>query len=596
MTVEPQLIVLATLLASLVLFVTDALRYELIAVLVVLALSITSVLEPEDAFGGFASPAVILIGSMYVFGHAVTRWGLAEVVGQKLLVSRSASEGQLAFRVCLVSGIFSSLLSNTGVVAALIPVLSSVSRQTRIPVSRLMMPLAFGSLLGGTVTLLGTSHNIAVNQALAEHGAVTLGLFDFSHLGLILTAVGSLFFLWPGHFLLPRSRVDESLSEHYQVRKFVTEVLVEPSSTLINRSVAEIDIFARHGIGVLGIVRPEASDMTLAPGPYNRIRSDDTLILQGEPDAIVRLRNELGLRQVESVETQGMRLSSADVHLVEAVVPAGSGFAGRTLRDADFRARTGLNVLAISKHGAVQLESLGRTQLEMGDTLLIQGHLRDIERARRERELLVLDEFPLVPIGPGAFVTLGMLVLVLLLTAVGALDLSVAALLGATGLVLFGAVRPEEATRAVNWPVLILVGGMLALGKAFEDSGLADILAQWISGFSSVGQAPHLILGLLMLTTVFLTQIINNVSTAVIMTPVALALSEQLGCSDRPFVMAVLIGASLAFMSPVAHQANAMVMGPGDYRYRDFLRVGTPLTLLLSAVCVFLIPLLWPWS
>lgn len=593
-TVDPAVIVLATLAASLVLFLTDAMRYELIALLVVLALAVTQCLTPQDAFAGFASPAVVLIGSMYIFGHAVSRWGLAELIGQKLLMRGSNNEALLAFRVCLVSGLFSSFLSNTGVVAALIPVLSGVSRKSGVPVSRLLMPLAFGSLLGGTITLLGTSHNLVVNEALRAHGAQLISLFDFAPLGLILLGVGSLYFLGPGRALLPKKRGERTLSERYQVRKFVTEVLVEPSSTLINRTVAETNLFTKYGINVVGIVRPDASDLTLAPGPYNRIRGDDTLILQGEPDAILRLRTELGLRQVESIEKGHARLSSADVSLVEGVIPAGSTYIGHTLRESDFRARTGLNVLALSKHGEVQLERMTRTALEMGDTLLIQGHQRDIERARRERELLILDEVQVRPIGQGALITIGMLTGVILLTALTDVNLSVAALLGAVGLVLLGAVRPTEATRSIDWPVILLVGGMLSLGKAFENYGLADGLAGWISHLGSVSRDPTVVIAMLFGATVLLTQILNNVSTAVIMTPVALSLADQMGMGDRPFVMSVLIGSSMAFLSPIAHQANAMIVGPGDYRYRDFLKVGFLLAVVMTILCSLLIPFFWP--
>ena len=476
---DSQAIVLATLAASLLLFVTDALRYDLIAVLVALVLAITGCLEPEQAFAGFSSPAIVLIASMYVYGHAISKWGVAEIIGQRLLARGATgpgSEPRLVLQITLVSGLLSSVLSNTGVVASLIPVLSSVARRCQVPVSRLLMPLSFGSLLGGMLSVIGTSTNIAVNGAIKDVGGEEFSLFEFSHFGLICLGVGCLYWLSPVRGRLSRSRAGESLTEHYRVPQFVTEVLVEPTSTLINRTVAESGLFERHGISVLGIARPGETS-TLAPGPYNRIRHDDTLILQGEPDAILKLRQDLGLRERKSVSVGDTRLVAADVQLVEAVVPAGSPLVGSTLADVDFRAQTGLNVLGISKHGHVRPASLGNLPLEIGDTLLLQGHEPDIERARRKRELLVLGELETQPIGRGALITLLTLALVLLVAALELVDLTVAALGGAVALVLTGVIKPDEVRRNLDWSVLILIGGMLFVTGAQPWADTKSILA-----------------------------------------------------------------------------------------------------------------------
>ncbi|HKX46426.1 MAG TPA: SLC13 family permease [Planctomycetota bacterium] len=586
------------------LFVTDALRYDVIAVLCVLVLAGTGVLTPREAFAGFAEPAVVLIGSMYVFGRAVHRWGIAEAIAERLLrrglVPGRRAERTLPVRVTAVSGVISSVISDTGVVATLIPVVSDLARKLRVPASRLLMPLAYGSLIGGLVTLIGTSTNVAINgvlQDLQASGAVVepLGVFEFTHLGLLLLVVGCLYFASPFRRLLPTKRVEQTLAEHYQVPKFLTEVLVEPSSALIDRTVADAPYFEKHGVAVLGIVRAGTTDTVLAPGPYNRIRREDVLIVQGEPEAILALRQELGLAERPSVDVDGTRLDSGDVSLVEAVVPAGSSLVGATLVEADFRATTGLNVLAVSQHGRVQPTKIGRVRLDVGDTLLIQGHARDLDRVRRSRELLVLGEVATQPLGRGALTTVLLLALVLLLPALGVVHLAVAALAGAAALVLTGTVRPEEAKDSVDWSVLVLVGGMLSLGKAFHVTGLEQTTSDLLLGLGEVASSPRLLIALLLVATVVLTQLTTNVTAGVIMTPIAVDAAAAGGFQDATaFVMAVLTGASFSFMSPVAHQANAMVVGPGDYRFRDFLRVGTPLTLILVAVDVVALPWLWP--
>ncbi|MGD2018729.1 MAG: SLC13 family permease, partial [Planctomycetota bacterium] len=381
-----------------------------------------------------------------------------------------------------------------------------------------------------------------------------------------------------------------------QVPKFVTEVLVEPTSELINRNVADVDVFSRFDVTVLGIVRGSGERPILAPGPYNRIRAEDTLILQGAPDDLLRLSEVMPLQQRMSVEAGDTRLYSDDVRLLEAVVPAGSLYVGQTLASTAFRTRTGLNVLAMSRHGEIQLSRLQDLPLEIGDTLLVQGHIRDIARARQERQVLVLDEVQAPVASSQSWIVILTLLAVLLGAALTDQPLAILGLAGAMVLVLTRVIRADEVPRVIDFKVIALVGGMLALGDAFQKVGLDDVVATAISGLSSEALGPRVLLAVVLAVTMLLTQVLNNVSTAVIMTPVALKLAAGVGVSPEPLVMAVVAGSSLAFLSPVAHQANAMVMGPGGYRYRDFLRVGAPLALLTGAVATFAIPFWWPFS
>lgn len=596
---DPANIVLAVLVGSFVLFLTGALRYEVTALGVVVVLVLTGCLDVEAGFRGFSSSAVVLIASMYVFGHAFTRSGLAEALGRRLLGGDGAGGAQergLVLRMTALSGLLSSVLSNTGVVATLIPVANSASRRARVPLSKLLLPLAFGSLVGGLVTVIATSTNIAIDDVLASRaGEERFGLFEFSKLGLLLVAVTAAYFLGPGRWLLPSSRVEESLSDRYQVPKFVTEMLVEPTSELINRSVSDVDVFQRFDVSVLGIVRAEGERPVLAPGPYNRIRAEDTLILQGSPDDILRLSEVLPLQERTSVAAGDTRLYSDDVRLVESVIPAGSAYIGQSLASSEFRTKTGLNAVALSRHGSLQLRRLQDTPLEIGDTLLIQGHLRDIARARREREVLMLDEVQAPVAGHKSWVVLITLMLVLLGAALTSQPLAILGLAGAMALVLTRVVAPDEVPRVIDFKVIALVGGMLALGEAFHEHGLDLRVAGWLEGLAADGYTPQVLMGVLLVATMLLTQVLNNVSTAVIMTNVALSLSAQLDVSSRPMVMAVVAGSSLAFLSPVAHQANAMVMGPGGYRYSDFLKVGAPLAVLTGLVSLAVIPLWWPF-
>ena len=296
-----------------------------------------------------------------------------------------------------------------------------------------------------------------------------------------------------------------------------------------------------------------------------------------------------------SVEMGTTRLYSDDVSLVEAVIAAGSPFVGRTLITSEFRSRTGLNVIAISKHGQVQLQSIRETPLEVGDTLLVQGHDRDLKRARRGRGLLIVDEVDRGTDSKRGNACIAILLAVLAAATLTSVSLAILALCGVGGLLAVRAVRAENLYRVIDWQVLVLIGGMLALGTAFDRWDLSDDLAAWIIGLSENGLSPHTVLIIVLVCTTLLTQVLNHVTTAVLMTNVALELAAALNVAERPLLMAVVTGSSLAFLSPVAHQANAMVMGPGGYRYRDFLRAGAPLALISMAVAAILIPIFWPF-
>jgi di/tricarboxylate transporter len=608
---EPQSIVLAVLIGSFLLFVTDAIRYEVTALGVVVVLVLTGCLTVQEGFQGFSSNAVVLIASMYVFGHAFTKSGLAEGLGRRMIgrstpqmdpskpgtLSGRVHEASLVLRMTVASGLLSSVLSNTGVVATLIPVANSISRKMRIPLSKLLLPLAYGSLVGGLVTVIATSTNIAINDILREldGSGGPFGLFEFSQLGLVLLLITTLYFAGPGRWLLPTSSVEETLSERYQVPKFVTEVLVEPTSELINRNVADIEVFQRYNVAVLGIVRAGGERPVLAPGPYNRVRAEDTLILQGAPDDVLRLSEVLPMRRRSSVEAGPTRLYSDDVRLIEAVIPAGSEYVGQSLASSEFRTRTGLNVLAMSRHGLLQLQRLQEITLDIGDTLLVQGHLADISRARRQRQLLVLDEVQAPIASRRSWIVLATLAAVLLSAALTDQPLAILGMAGALILVLTRVVLPDEVPKVIDLKVIALVGGMLALGTAFQRVGLDKACVQVISATLGEGFSNHGALALVLGVTMLFTQVLNNVSTAVIMTGIAAELAITLDVSPRPLLMAVVTGSSLAFLSPVAHQANAMVMGPGGYRYRDFLMVGFPLALLTGITSVVLIPIWWPF-
>ncbi len=593
-TEQYQGIVVGLIAASLVAFLTDRVRYDFVAVLVVLVLALTGTLDVRESFAGFSSPAVVLVASMYAFSAAVARNGIAEMLSQRVLGNSRSAERWLVMRVVLLSALLSSVLSTAAIVATMIPVLGLVSRQSGAPLSRMLMPMSLGALLGDLLTLISTSKNVAVNGIIEQLGGRPFTMFEFTAFGAVILVAGALYFLGPGLALLPRAAKEETLTEHYGVPKFITEVLIDSPSTLVNRSIAETGVSEKYGVTILGLVRAEEEASVMAPSPHNRIRPNDVLLVQGTSEEILRMRKELGLHVRDSVQLGHSRLTSSDVLLVEAVIPGGSALAGRTLAESDFRALYGLNVLAVSKHGNVQPLKVTSTRLDVGDTLLIQGHTRDIERAHKHRKIIAIHAQPSISFGSGGVWTLVLLAGVLLLPTLLPIHPSVAALLGAVGLVGLRCLRPVDALRAQDFPVLLLLGGMLALGQAFEKHGLGERIAAWLVGEGRILASPVILITVLLVATTVLTQLVNSLAAAAIMTPVALSLANEMHLGDRAFLMAVVAGASFAFMSPVAHQGNTMIMGPGKYRYRDFLRVGTPLTVVVIVLAALVIPLFWP--
>jgi di/tricarboxylate transporter len=504
-----------------------------------------------------------------------------------------ATERWLVVRVVLLSAVLSSVLSTAAIVATMIPVLGTLARRSNVPLSRMLMPMSLGALLGDLLTLISTSKNVAVNGIIEQLGGRPFTMFEFTLFGVVILAVGTLYFMGPGQKLLPRVK-EETLAEQYGVPEFLTEIMVDTPSALVGRTVAESGAAEKYGVTILNIARGEQTTSMLAPSPHERIRKGDVLLVQGTSDAILRMRKDLGLHVRDTLTVGGSELAAFDVQLVEAVIPTGSVLVGRSLADADFRALYNLNVLAIAKHGNVQALQAASKRLDVGDTLLIQGHTKDIERAHQHKKIIAMFEHSSSVFGRGGVLTLVLLAIVLLLPTLLPVHPSVAALIGVVGLLGLRCLRPVDVLRAQDFPVLLLLGGMLALGAAFEKHGLGEDVAAWLIGGGRAFGNPLALIVMLLVVTTLLTQLINSLAAAAIMTPVALSLAAELGSDDRALLMAVVAGASFAYMSPVAHQGNTMVMGPGHYRYRDFLRVGTPLTLIVIAVAAALIPLFWP--
>jgi len=593
---DPRLSTVLVLGLALLLFATEWVRHDITAMIVVLSLYFLGVLDAGEALAGLGNPVVIVIAAMFVIGHAILKSGAASRLEKGVMALGGRSEGGLIAVSFLGVAVVSAFVQNIAAVVLMVPALIGVARTRNLSASRLLMPLAAASLTGGMFTLVGSPAFLALDARLremnvAESGFEPVGMFETAAVGGAMTLVALLFYALLGPRLLPARRKEASLSETYDVKQFVSEVLLKPGSDIAGRKLVEADLPGRYGVVALGIVR--GGQVLEAPDPWMVIHADDVLLVQGESDAIMRMRAAHANEVLPRVDVGDRVLRSADLVLAEVMLSPRSRLVNRSLRELDIPGDYGLNVLAVSRHGEHIVAELGDLRLRVGDVILVQGHVEGVERFRRSPDWMVLQEAAGGPMDRRrAIASVGVLAAVVGL-ALLEVPLAFAAVLGVIVLVILGIIRRREIYEAVEWPVVILIAGILPLGTAMKNTGLASDIAGFLAGtFGALG--PMGAVAVLYLIGTLLTGFLNNAALTLMLAPIAVELSGTLGVSPRPLLFAAAIGASADFLTPVG-QSNALVMGPGQYRFRDYVKVGAPLTLLCFLVAMVLIPWLWPF-
>ncbi len=601
---DPALATLLVLFCALILFATEWLRADVTAMCVVMALYFLGVLTWNEATSGLGNQVVITIAAMFVVGHAVLKTGAATRLERAVLAMGGRSEGTIIAVSFMAVAAVSAWVQNIAGMVLVLPAIIGVARQRGLSASRLLMPLAAASLTGGLCTLVGSPASLALDARLREMGEVIpaadlaarglqpLTMFETTGLGLALVGVSVLYFSLMGPRLLPAHRKEESLSETYEVKQFLSEVLLKPGSDLVGRKLVEAQIPERYGVVVLGIVR--GGKVLEAPDPWTLLHADDVLLVQGKSDPILKMRRDHVLDLVPRVEIGDRTLRSGDLVLAEMMLSPNSRLVNRSLGELNLPEDYGMNVLAVARHGESLRSELGEVRLRIGDVVLVQGHVEGVERFRRSPDWMVLDEDKRQPGDRSkAFLSAGIMLSVIGLATLTPLPLAFAAMLGVVALVVFRVLRRREIYEAVEWPVVILIAGVLPLGTALEKTGLATAAASWLG--ETIGPwGPLAALSVMYLTGTLLTGFLNNAALTIMLAPVAIQLSEQLAISPRPLLIACAAGATADFLTPVG-QSNALVMGPGQYSFRDYLRVGVPLTLLCFVVAILVIPAIWPF-
>jgi len=605
---------LIILALSALFFVSGRIRSDLVAVCAALALVLTGVLTPEEALQGFSSPIVIMMIGLFIVGGGIFSTGLAKKMSTTILGLAGKSEARLLISLMLATAFVGAFVSNTGTVALMLPIVVSLARGAGLSPARLLMPLAFAGSMGGMLTLIGTPPNLIVRDALVAAGYDPLGFFSFTPVGVICIAVGIVTLLpLTRKFLKERKgKATRSagksllqLAEEYKVGRALKRATLSADSPMVGKTLRELEIHTHYGVSVLEVHAAAANKAPLRKVEQHALsgralQAGDVLFLQGTAEQVQLLAAENALTDVRNTKA-GKSLHFYDVGMAEILVLPASSLVGHTVKELDFRAAYGLNVLGIRRHDDYLLENLKTCRLHPSDIVLVQGPWENIAKLNRQdgTEWVVIGQ----PLEQAAKVTLDykaplaalIMLLMVAAMAINAIPLApvTAVMLAAVAMIFTGCLRSVEAAyKTINWESIILFGAMLPMSTALEKTGASEFLSNGL--VSAVGGAgPYVLLAAIYLATSLLTFFISNTVTAVLMAPIALTAAQTAGVSGVPMLMAVTVAASMCFASPFSTPPNALVMSAGGYKPIDYVKVGLPLQLAIGLVMVFVLPLIY---
>lgn len=578
--------------AALGLFVWNRLRIEVVGFLVMVSVVLLGLVSPLQGIAGFANEATVTVALMLGLSSALVRTGAIELLGREIERRAGQSEGRLLVVLLALVVPVSALINNTAAVAILLPMVMGLAHRAGVSPSRLLLPLSFGSQLGGTLTLVGTSTNLLVAGMIVDRGIERLSIFAITPPALLLTAVGVAYLLTLGRRLTPRRESPRERLTSHDLRSFLTELAVARSSPLVDERFEDSELEEDAGIRVVGVRRDR--ELVSPEEVTFRFEAGDRLLVRGDPESIAALAAKDDLIQVATAsEMEAAERLSGEPKLAEVIVSPASGVAGRRL--GSLRFEPAINTLALHRHGKEVAGRLEDVELEPGDVLLMRAPLSELEALHEEGDFALLGVVEVKTkrtrkMKWAALILLG----VVAAAASGVTTILVAALVGMALMLVTGCVHAEEIYQDMDWRVIVLLGTLLALGEAMEETGTAGFLAAWLlEAIRPWG--PYGVLAAFYLLTTSLTAVISNNAAALVVTPVAVASAESLGVSALPLVVAVMFAASNGFLTPVSYQTNLFIYSPGGYRFLDFPRVGAPLVLLMVIVATWTIPLFFPF-
>ncbi|MBU9723894.1 MULTISPECIES: SLC13 family permease [Bacillaceae] len=612
-----ELVVTFTILViTIILFIWDKIRSDLVALLSLMALLLSGVITTGEALSGFSNSVVVMIAGLFVVGAGIFRTGLAESAGKLVIQWSGGSQLRLLILLMLVVAVLSAFMSNTGTVAMLMPVVISVAMKMKASPSKFLMPLAYASSLGGVLTLIGTPPNLIVSQALVDYGYEPLGFFDFTPVGIVALVTGILFLVLFGKYLIPNHNIrtngnssysPSKLMKLYELSDKLCRIEIESNSPFVGKKLKELKLPSKYGIYVLFIERAEQDStpfrqrtQKLCCRANTNICASDILFVEGDKDRLEELAKEVdGVKLLPPEVKEHDSLITEDLGIAEVLFTPHSRFLNRKIKELQLTEKYGLNIMGMNRKGRCFFQAWADEKIEFGDAILVQGQWSKIELLAEESQDVVVvgktsEEASQAKANGKAPIAASIMLLMLILMTFEIVPAVTAVLIAAIGMVLTGCLRNmDDAYSRVNWQSVILFGAMLPMAIALENTGgvlyLSDMFVSTLGSFGPIG-----VMGGFYLCVMIFSQFISNTATAVLFAPIAITSAIQLGVSPYPFLIAVSVAASMAFATPVASPPNALVMTAGGYSFMDFFRAGIPLQVVLFIVMMFAIPFFFP--
>ena len=596
-----QLILFAILIGSVILLFTEWIRLDLTAILIILALSMTGLLSPQDALSGFSSEPAIMLAAVFVLSGALSHTGLSERLGTwiKLLAGKSLT--RITTVIMASVALLSAFIGHIALTAIMLPITFNLSRENNIPPSKLLMPMAFAASLGTAIAIIGAPAFLVADGLLRQSGQSGLGIFSIAPIGLALSLAGTIFILLFGRFLLPAHQGSDETVDHFRLEGYYTELVLLPDSPLIGKTIREIEEEQPTDFKVVAWYRNHRPRSK--PYGSKKTQVTDVLVVRTNPDKLATIQQERGIaiQPLQKYEKTFLLSQPNENHkedlssrLVQSVVAPRSDFIGRTIGKIDFLRNYSVIIVGVWRSKGWLRTELSRIRLREGDVLVMVGDPTSFKRISEDRSFLMLVPFKgePKPLHKGRLAGF-IMILSILMAALNLFPIQIALLAGVAVMILSGCISTKQAYQSIDTRIYVFIAGAIPLGLAMQKTGTADLLAGWLQGLVFTWDI-HWILLALFLATGIITQIMSDAATTALFAPVAIALAQSLDVRPEPFVVTVAIAAVASFFTPIGHHGNLLIYGPGQYRFSDFLRVGIPLTLLVAVIVSILTPMLWP--
>lgn len=587
------LMVYGLILLAVVLFINKRISFDITSLILLAVLVVSGILTPKEGLSGFSNPATVTIACMFILSEGLRRTGALDIVGEYFFRLSKLNYRLAMFIIMLVVGVISAFINNTAAVAIFIPIIISLSRDLGKSASKLLMPLSFAAMFGGVCTLIGTSTNLLVDSIATDNGLAGFSMFEFAPVGIIFFVAGFVYLFTVGINLIPERRKDESLTDTFEMQSYLTDVILQPNSPFVDTPLENTKLIQDLD---LNIVEVFDADGNSKPDRHSiKLESKDVLRIRGSVKELNKLlnREDVLIKPNKDWEDKDFELGNAQ--LVEAVIAPESSFEGKKLKHIELYHHYEALVLAIRQQGKVQQEHLSDIRLQSGTSLLLYAKKERVNDIKSAEEFVLATEIKVPDFKESKIpVAIGIILGVVGIAALGILPIVATAICGVILMVLTGCLSNEEAYQSINWKVIFLLGGVLPLGVAMQKTGAAQLLVDGVI-MNLVSFGPTAVLSAFFFLSMMLTNLISNQATAALLAPIAIEASTGIGINAEPLLVAVTMAASLSFMSPIGYQTNTMIFGPGQYKFMDFVKVGTPLNLFFWIIGTFSIPLFWPF-